>query len=151
MKVIIACDPKGGIGMEGKLPWDKLQGDLPRFKSLTDGQVVVMGKNTWLSLPKQPLPNRFNIIVSNTKLDLPDGAIQTNNINHFKNFSNGWIIGGAKLLESCWDMVETIHLSQTYDEYTCDTYIDLIKLEKEFVMSTIVEYVDHTYQIWKRR
>lgn len=44
MKLIIACDPKGGIGYQNKLPWDKLQGDLPRFKELTTGKIVLMGR-----------------------------------------------------------------------------------------------------------
>ena len=50
MKLIIACDPKGGIGYNGKLPWTNLQGDLPRFKALTSNQVVLMGRKTWESL-----------------------------------------------------------------------------------------------------
>lgn len=151
MKAIVACDPSGGIGYKNNLPWDKIKGDLPRFKSLTDGQVIIMGRNTWLSLPKKPLPNRLNIIVSNTKLDLPDGAIQTNNINHFKNFNNGWLIGGAALITSCWHLIDTLHLSKTYTQYTCDTYIDLDKIHQQFTQeqSTICE--DHTYEIWKRK
>jgi dihydrofolate reductase len=55
MKLIVACDPKGGIGYNNKLPWSNIQGDLPRFKNLTQGQVVVMGRNTWDSLPKKAI------------------------------------------------------------------------------------------------
>ena len=43
MKLILACDVNGGIGYKGKLPWDRLPADLPRFKQLTEGGVVVMG------------------------------------------------------------------------------------------------------------
>lgn len=151
MKAVIACDPKGGIGFMGKLPWDKLEGDLPRFKSLTDGQVVVMGRNTWDSLPKKPLSNRFNIVVSYRDIDLPNGAIRTSNINHFRHYHNAWLIGGARLFESCWDMIDTIHLSRTYNEYECDTYIDLRKVEREFEQTSIKEHTDHSYEIWKRK
>ena len=63
MKLVIAFDPKGGIGYRGGLPWDKLQGDLPRFKELTSNKIVLMGKNTWDSLPKKPLPNRTNWVI----------------------------------------------------------------------------------------
>jgi dihydrofolate reductase len=55
MKLIVACDPKGGIGYNNKLPWSKIEGDLPRFKELTTGKVILMGRNTWDSLPKKPL------------------------------------------------------------------------------------------------
>ena len=64
MKAIIACDPNGGIGYKNKLPWINIQGDLPRFKKLTNGQVIVMGRNTWDSLQKKPLTQRFNFIIT---------------------------------------------------------------------------------------
>lgn len=150
MKAIIACDPKGGIGFEGKLPWSSLQCDLPRFKSLTNNNVIVMGRSTWDSLPKKPLPNRLNIVVSSQVLDLPTGAISTNNIDHFKHYKNAWLIGGAKLFDSCWDMIDEIYLSRTYAEYTCDTYIDLVKLKKEFKQLSKVDFSDHCYEIWGR-
>jgi dihydrofolate reductase len=57
MKLSIAADPNGGIGYKNRLPWIKLQGDLPRFKYLTDNQTVIMGRNTWDSLPIKPLYN----------------------------------------------------------------------------------------------
>ena len=75
MKLIVACDPNGGIGYNNRLPWTNLQGDLPRFKNLTQGQVVVMGRNTWDSLPKKPLLGRLNFIVTSQQLNLPFGAI----------------------------------------------------------------------------
>ena len=78
MKLIIACDPKGGIGFNGKLPWTNLQGDLLRFKELTTGKVILMGRNTWESLPKKPLPNRINVVVSSntiSKMDFKDKNI----------------------------------------------------------------------------
>lgn len=152
MKAIIACDPMGGIGYQNRLPWDKIQGDLPRFKSLTNGQVIVMGKNTWESLPRKPLSNRLNIVVTTKIIDLPSGAIYTNNIDHFKFYKEAWIIGGATLIKSCWSLIDTIHLSRTITEYTCDTFIDLISLEKEFsLIEKDSSFSDHTYEIWKRQ
>ena len=55
MKLLVACDPNGGIGYKKKLPWTNLRGDLQRFKQLTENQVIVMGRHTWESLPKKPL------------------------------------------------------------------------------------------------
>lgn len=151
MKAILACDPKGGIGFKNSLPWLKLDGDLPRFKFLTNNQTVVMGKNTWLSLPKKPLPNRLNLIVSNYSLDLPSDAIQVNDISNLDGYENLWLIGGAKLFESCWNKIETVHLSRTHSIYTCDTFIDLIKLENEFTKVSTEKFKDHNYEIWKRK
>ena len=153
MKLIVACDPNGGIGYNGKLPWDKIQGDLPRFRQLTNNQVVVMGRNTWDSLPKKPLLGRLNFIVSNSNLILPNGAIQITNLNHFSEFKNAWLIGGAKLINSSWHMIDEVHLTKTFTKYTCDTFFDLVKLEKEFTCDegNSTMFPDHAYQIWKRK
>ena len=151
MKLIVACDPNGGIGYNNRLPWTNLQGDLPRFKNLTQGQVVVMGRNTWESLPKKPLLGRLNFVVSSQSLQLPFGAIQIPNLNHFSEFKNAWLIGGAQLINSSWYMVEEVYLSRTLSEYTCDTFIDLLKLQNEFMCWFKEEHTDHTYEIWKRR
>ena len=69
MNVIFACDKNYGIGIDNKLPPWKIKGDLVRFSKLTIGDgnnVVIMGKNTYLSLPNQYLKNRQNVVVSNT-------------------------------------------------------------------------------------
>ena len=147
MKLIIACDPKGGIGYQNKLPWDKLQGDLPRFKELTTGKIVLMGRNTWESLPKKPLPNRTNWIKSSRPIE---GMINPDNDAIAKQ-KEVWLIGGAKMIESYWEYIDEIHLSRTLAEYTCDVFIDLVKLENEFMCWFKDTLTDHTYEIWKRK
>lgn len=150
MKLIVACDPNGGIGYNNKLPWDKIQGDLPRFKALTNGKVVVMGRNTWDSLPTKPLPNRHNYVMS--KVSIP-GAITMGDVNLLTNTAgnDAWIIGGGNVIKQCWDMIDEIHLTKTFAEYTCDTFIDLVKLQKEFMCWFKEQNTDHTYEIWKRK
>ena len=150
MKLIVACDINGGIGYKNKLPWNNIQGDLQRFKELTHGQTVVMGRNTWDSLPKRPLPNRYNIIV--TKLpftNLPENTMVVNSIDVID--KDAWIIGGAKLIKSVWDTITEIHLTRTFTEYNCDTHIDLVKLENDFSCWFKEKMTDHTYEIWKRK
>ena len=151
MKLIVACDPKGGIGYQNKLPWSNIQGDLPRFRNLTYGQVIVMGRNTWESLPKKPLLGRLNFVVSSQSLHLPHGAIQVPNLNHFGEFKHAWLIGGAQLINSAWHLIDEIHLSVTFANYTCDTFIDLVKLQTEYVLTHHEVHTDHTYEIWKRK
>lgn len=153
MKLIIACDPNGGIGYKNRLPWTNIQGDLPRFKRLTDGQTVIMGRNTWDSLPKKPLPNRINFVVSSRPLEA-----EHHNVHRAYSISptdpdtfSYWIIGGAKLIESCWEGINEIHLTKTYDLYTCDTYIDLLYIESNFTRTWSEVLPDHKYEIWKRK
>ena len=146
MKLIIAFDPKGGIGYNGGLPWTNLQGDLPRFKELTTGQNIVMGRATWDSLPKKPLPNRTSWVFSHKT---QDGAITLTDPVFLP--KDAWVIGGAKVIELCWDLIDEIHVSRTFAEYTCDTFIDIVKLEEEFMCWQKENFVDHSYEIWKRK
>jgi dihydrofolate reductase len=148
MKLIVACDPKGGIGYENKLPWSKIEGDLPRFKALTTGKPVVMGRNTWESLPKKPLPNRINYVFSRNALD---GAITLTDPIFLESVKDGWVIGGSKVIETCWHLIDEVHLTKTFAEYTCDTFIDLNKLETEFMCWFKEQHIDHTYEVWKRK
>lgn len=148
MKLIVASDPRGGIGYKNSLPWKSLSSDLARFKRLTTGKAVAMGKNTWDSLPRKPLPNRQNIII--TSKHIPTTGITTvSNINDLLKVKDLWIIGGAKLIESCWDHIIEIHLSRTLAEYTCDTFIDLVKLNN-YTLTSHELFIDHTYEIWKK-
>lgn len=151
MKLILACDPSGGIGYQNRLPWDKIQGDLPRFKQLTQNQVIVMGRRTWESLPTRPLNGRLNIIVTRLNLSLPAGAIAINSLNNLGSFTNAWVIGGASLVQSNWELFDTIHLTRTFTEYACDKFIDLVQLENDFDLESIENNEDHSYEVWKRK
>ena len=148
MKLIVACDPNGGIGYNNKLPWDKIQGDLPRFKELTTGKPVVMGRNTWESLPKKPLPNRINYVFSSKALD---GAMTLRDPIFLESLPDSWVIGGAKVIETCWHLIDEVHLTKTFAEYTCDTFIDLVKLQNEFTCWFKEDHTDHSYEIWKKK
>lgn len=157
MKLVLACDPNGGIGYQNGLPWPHIQGDLPRFKELTDGQTIVMGRNTWDSLPRKPLPNRFCYIVTSETLDLPNEGAATLTWDEFiapectVKDSSTWLIGGAQLVNSCWEWVDEVHLTKTFTEYTCDTFIDLLYLESNYEQVGGDVYSDHEYQIWTRK
>lgn len=148
MKLIIACDPKGGIGYNGKLPWSKIEGDLPRFKELTTGKIVFMGRNTYDSLPKKPLPNRINWVMTTRPID---GVVTPDNASILKEEKEVWLIGGAKMVDSYWQYIDEIHLTKTFTEYTCDTFIDLLKLQNEFMCWFKEDHTDHSYEIWKRK
>lgn len=63
VSIIVAVGRDGAIGKEGKLIW-RIPADLRRFKALTMGHPVIMGRKTWDSLPKRPLPGRRNIVLT---------------------------------------------------------------------------------------
>lgn len=150
MKLIVASDPRGGIGKNNKLPWDRLEGDLPRFKKLTEKRPVVMGRNTWESLPKKPLIGRLNVVVTSQPLSVATGGVAVKSIDDLADTSNMWLIGGAKLINSNWHRIQEVHHTLTFTEYDCDTFIDLVFLEQNFKLTHTETLKDHEYRIWKR-
>jgi dihydrofolate reductase len=70
----VARARNGVIGREGGLPW-RLKSDLQLFKALTLGKPVIMGRKTWDSLPRKPLPGRLNLVLSRHGAFEPAGAV----------------------------------------------------------------------------
>lgn len=146
IKLVLAVDEAGGIGKDNTMPWPHCSADLKRFKALTTGHVVVMGSSTWNSegMPK-PLPNRINYVFSNTLQSATGATIVSGNVeeeitkiamNHLHHII--WIIGGAKLIEQCWDIIDQYYITRIPGNYNCDTKIDLNKLKnKTLTQSTI--------------
>lgn len=73
VNMIVAAGKDGAIGKNGDLIWH-ISSDLKRFKALTMGHPVIMGRKTWESLPKKPLPGRLNIVVSRNPDFIAEGA-----------------------------------------------------------------------------
>ena len=71
---VVAVARNGVIGRKGGLPW-RIASDLKRFKQITMGKPVIMGRKTWESLPKRPLPGRRNIVITRHRDYKADGAI----------------------------------------------------------------------------
>jgi dihydrofolate reductase len=148
MKLIVACTPSGGIGYKGRLPWSNIQGDLQRFKKLTTSQTILMGRNTWESLPKKPLPNRNNIVVTSTSIT---GATTVSGvIDEFGKLDNIWVIGGAKLINSCLHLINEVHLTRVTLEYECDVFIDIDKVLEAHQCIMVEHCDDHTYEVWRK-
>jgi dihydrofolate reductase len=138
IRAILAHDSQYGIGKDGDLPWPKISEDLKWFKESTSGSTVVMGRNTWNSLPFKPLPNRHNVVVSrntNLKSDIievlrPD--IYKSRMNVMSQHEDVWIIGGAQLLESSLDIIDELWLNNVGGEYDCDVFLPYRKIESIF-------------------
>jgi dihydrofolate reductase len=71
--LIVARGRNGVIGSEGDLPW-RLSSDLKQFKAITGGKPIIMGRKTWDSLPRRPLPGRLNIVVTRQADFVAEGA-----------------------------------------------------------------------------
>ncbi len=72
--LVVARARNGVIGRDGKLPW-RLRSDMALFKATTIGKPVIMGRKTWDSLPRKPLPGRLNLVMSRDGAFEPEGAV----------------------------------------------------------------------------
>ena len=116
LSLIVAVSKNGFIGKDGSLPW-QISEDLKRFRKITSNAVVIMGKNTFLSIGK-PLPNRENIVVSTT-LKSADGCEIVRSleeaINSSKeNFPNKdiFLIGGYAIYQNGEIFADTLYLTR---------------------------------------
>jgi dihydrofolate reductase len=96
--LIWAQSPSGVIGRAGGIPW-RLPEDLARFKELTIGRTVVMGRLTWESLPPKvrPLPGRRNVVVTRQADYMADGATVVGGLDEVPADDEMWVIGGGQI------------------------------------------------------
>ena len=96
--LIWAQSPSGVIGRDGGIPW-RLPEDLARFKELTMGHTVIMGRLTWESLPAsvRPLPGRRNVVVTRQADYMADGATVVGSLDEALTDDETWVIGGAQI------------------------------------------------------
>ena len=77
--LVVAAAENGVIGKDGGIPW-RISDDLKRFKVLTMGFPIVMGRKTWDSLPKKPLPGRTNIVITRQADWSAEGAVTAHSV-----------------------------------------------------------------------
>ena len=124
VSIIVATDERGAIGRDGGLPW-RLPDDLKRFKALTMGKPVVMGRKTWDSIGK-PLPGRRNIVITRQAgfavsgvtvvASLDDALLAAGEVPEV------CIIGGAEIYRLALPRTNLIHLTRVQAVVDADTY-----------------------------
>ena len=129
IEMIVAVAENGVIGHGGKMPW-RLSTDLKRFKQITMGLPIIMGRHTWESLPGV-LPGRLNIIITRSKLDLPEGALVVNSPEAALEASKEtgskrvMIIGGGEIYKAFEAQADILHLTKVHAAPDGDTYFRL--------------------------
>ena len=129
--LIVAMDSEGGIGKNNDLMWH-LPKDMKFFKDTTQGQIVVMGRKNYDSIPEKyrPLPNRLNIVLTrNEHFNAPDCLVFHSLETCLKHFEEEteriiFIIGGGEIyrmaLES--DMLDEMYITHVHHRYEAETF-----------------------------
>lgn len=131
INIITAMSKNRGIGLNNRLPWN-LKKDLYRFKKLTSNNsnnksAIIMGKNTWNSLPIKPLPNRTNFVISKTLSDCSNVNIlrSPSDIKYiYKDFDAIWICGGEKIYNYYIHKpyINKLYITNIYNNFEADTF-----------------------------
>jgi dihydrofolate reductase len=132
MKValIAAKASNHSIGIDGKLPWH-LPGDMAWFRAKTTGKPCIMGRKTWDSLPKKPLPGRVNIVVSRNAAFQAEGALTARALDEALGMARdsgaeeAMIIGGATLYTEAMDRADRLYITDITVPFPGDTFFPL--------------------------
>jgi dihydrofolate reductase len=125
ISIIVAIAENGAIGQDNKLLWH-ISEDLKRFKKLTAGHKVIMGRNTLLSLPKWPLPNRINIVITDNKTERFEGCVMVFSIEEAvakcANDEECFIIGGASIYRQFMPLADKLYITKVHKAFDGDTF-----------------------------
>ena len=122
--IIAAIANNNALGMDNKLIWH-LPEDLKRFKRVTNGHHVIMGRKTFESLGK-PLPNRTTIIITRNKNYKAENCLVVNSLKealeNAKSDTNPYILGGAEIYNLAMPIVDKLDLTIIHHEFVADTF-----------------------------
>jgi dihydrofolate reductase len=150
--MIVAVSENGVIGVDNKLPW-YIPDDLKRFKKLTTGNVVIMGRKTYDSIGK-PLPNRMNIVVSRNKNLTIKGCLVVNSmvqaIQKAGTDKDIFIIGGGEIYNKGFIFADRIYLTRIHQEVKGGTTFPEIDtewcwVEKENIKKDGFSYITYDF------
>lgn len=130
--VIAAVAENNALGKENQLLWH-LPDDFKRFKTITSGHYIIMGRKTFESFPK-PLPNRTHVIISRQSNYHPEGCLVVNSLEKAleacpKN-EEVFIIGGGEIYRQSIEFADKLDLTRVHHPFEADTYFPEIDFTK---------------------
>ncbi|MEK7161833.1 MAG: dihydrofolate reductase [Patescibacteria group bacterium] len=128
LSIIAAVADNNVIGIKNGLPWN-LPEDLKRFKEITMGKPVLMGRNTFLSIMdilKKPFPGRLNVVISNNPEDkVPEGVLLYHDLEQaLKDLADKdvYVVGGAMIYKQLINRVDKLYITHINKKYEGDVF-----------------------------
>jgi len=160
ISIIAAVSDDLGIGKDNKLLWH-IPDDLKRFKKLTTGKCVIMGKKTWESLPVRPLPGRKNIVLTDNAEDCFNCDVTAYSIEDAlkacKGFDEVFIMGGGSVYRQFMPLAGRLYITRVHATAPADTFFPEIdpalwkRVSEEFHEGITGVYPPYSYIIFERR
>ncbi len=133
LSIIVAITKDFAIGNNNDL-LTHIPGDLKRFKEITSGHSIIMGRNTLLSLPKWPLPKRRNIVMTTQKDAAFEGCEVVHSVDEavasVKGETEAFVIGGGKVYEQMLPQCSKLYLTIVDKSFEADTYFPTLNWDE---------------------
>ncbi len=165
ISIIVAVAENGIIGSDGDMPW-KLSSDLKRFKVITTGNPIIMGRKTFESIGR-PLPNRHNIVITRNENYSPDGVTVVSSVDEAVSVAQKWgeknassevcILGGGEIYRQFLDQANQIYYTEVIAEPAGDTSFPTIDKSiwaiksEEFIPSGPKDTFDTKFTVFHRK
>ncbi len=128
--IIVAMDDKRGIGKDGTLPWPRMPEDMLRFRELTVGHPVIMGRKTYESIPPKfrPLPDRPNIVITRElgksipKCHTAHSLGEAIQLAEMLSTDRICIIGGGEVYKEALPLADVLYLTKIEGDFNADTF-----------------------------
>jgi dihydrofolate reductase len=160
ISIIVAVSEDWGIGKNNELLW-RLPEDLKRFRRLTTGNAIIMGKKTWESLPRRPLPDRKNIVLTDITGEIIEGSLTAYSIDDALSKCDKdkeiFIIGGGSIYRQFVPLADKLYITHVHLSAPADVYFPEIDLKiwevvsKEEFPGTGGENIPYTYSVYERK
>ena len=159
ISIIVAIAKNNAIGKNNDLLWH-IPNDLKRFKKLTSGHNIIMGKKTYQSLPFRPLPNRTNIVITDIAGEVIEGCKMAYSINDAVELmdkeNENFIIGGGSVYKQFLPVADKLYLTIVHKDFDADIFFPEInfdeweKIEEVFVNDDDSVPFDYSYLTLKK-
>ncbi len=136
ISIIVAIAQNNAIGKGNQLLWH-IPADLKRFKKLTTGHTIVMGKRTFYSLPIRPLPNRRSIVITDIEGEEIEGCTMAYSIEDaiekMDSENENFIIGGGMVYRQFLPLAQQLYLTIVQKDFEADTFLEIDQSAFEIV------------------
>ncbi len=159
ISIIVAIAANNAIGKNNDLLWH-ISEDLKRFKRLTKGHYVVMGKRTYFSLPKRPLPGRTNMVITDVAGEQIDDCLMAYSIEDavakMDSEKENFIIGGGSIYAQFLPLADKLYITRVHKNFDADTFFppflsDPWRLtEKQDIEEDAQNDFRYTFEIYER-
>ena len=139
LSILVAVAENGAIGKDNDLIW-YLSDDLKRFKALTTGHTIIMGRKTFESLPKGALPNRTNAVLTRDKNKTFPNCLMFHSVEEIiqkygQDTEEHFVIGGGQLYTDLLPFADRIYLTRVHHSFEANVYFPEINMEDWMVES----------------